>query len=97
MGRIRANKQGATLFEGLPLSTKGTHAKSVAPKRSISFTLLFSLGALTKYEKSPTTQMGSLLRDKPLDSEATAIVWAIRDLLQQINRDDKDQGRKNKG
>jgi len=91
MGQIRANKQVATLFEELSLSTKGTHAKSVAPKRSISFTLLFSLGALTKYEKSPTTQMRSLLRDNPLDLEVTAIVRDTRDLLQQITREDNDE------
>ena len=97
MGRIRVNKQVATLFEGLPLSTRGTHANSKAQARSIPFMLLFSLGVLTKYVKSPTTQMESLLRDKTLDPEATAIVRATRDLLQQIVREDKVQGRKNKG
>ena len=97
MGRIRANKQVATLFEGLPLSTIGTHAKNVAQTKSIPFTLLFSLGVLTKYVKSLMTQMRSLLRDKPLDPEATAIVRDARDLLQQIVREDKVQGRKNKG
>jgi len=59
MGQIRANKQVATLFEGLPLSTKGKDAKNKAQARSIPFTLLLSIVVLTKYVESPTKQIES--------------------------------------
>jgi len=59
MGQIRANKQAATLVEGLPLSTKGKDAKNKAQAKSIPFTLLFSIGVLKKYVESPTKQIES--------------------------------------
>ena len=78
------NKQVATLFESLLLSTKGKDAKNKAQAKNIPFTLSFSLNVLTKYVESPTKQIESLLRDKALDPDAKAIVRATRDLIHQI-------------
>jgi len=97
MGRIRANKQIETLFEGLPLSTKGKDAKNKAQGRRIPFTLLFSISVLIKYVESPTEQIESLLRDTALDPDAKAIVRATRDLLQQINAEKNSSYKSQKG
>jgi len=85
MGRIRANKQVVSLFEGLTLSSTRLQKKTKAQARGTAYKPLFSFSEFTNCVEKPYKSLESLLQGTGFDADAKAIVQATRQMISDLS------------